>query len=159
MAFGVGIVLFVLAAVLIFAVQRSSIQSTWVLVGTVVVAAALMSIYAVANFVDSSHIPRAASDCARDGFPSSDWLRARRQKDRDDERLRDLARQMERCDVVLGDSGADVRARLGPPDRKAGDSSDRLWTYALGTRVSDPATVRIRFRGGRAVSAQTTSAR
>ena len=149
MALGLGIVLFVLAAVLIVAVSRSSITSTPVLIGAVVLAAALMSVYAVANFVDPSQVPTRASNCDRNRFPTSDWLSARRE--RDEQRLHDLARQVERCRLGRGQTGAYVRALLGPPDRKAGASSERLWTYVVATERE----LRIQFRGGYAVSVVT----
>jgi len=46
--------------------------------------------------------------------------------------------------------GARVRAVLGPPDRRAGRSSDREWTYLLGSDGGDiTPTLTIRFRRGR----------
>jgi hypothetical protein len=158
-AFGVGIALFVFAAVVIIAAARSSITSTPVLIGCIVLAAALMSVYAVANFLDPSHIDTPGSSCENERAFTEDWLGARGEIDRDQPRLRDLARHVERCGLVRGDMGADVRRLLGAPDRKAGDNANRLWVYTLGTEIYDPRTLRIQFRSGHAVSVKTAEPR
>jgi len=50
MPFALGVAFFVVAAIVIIVVARSEITSTPVLFGAVVVAAGLMSVYAIANF-------------------------------------------------------------------------------------------------------------
>jgi hypothetical protein len=156
-AFGLGVGLFVLAALLVFAVFRSSITNMWVLVGCIVLAAALMSVYAIANFVDSSHIPRRQTECGDQASISRDWLGARRSGVRDGARLIELARLVERCNVVGSRTGADVRTLLGPPDRRAGASSRRVWEYVLRADVSSRVALRVEFLRGHAVSARTVA--
>jgi len=149
MAFGVGIGLFVLAAILLVAFARSEITNTWVLAGVVVVAAAIMSVYAVANFLDPSHIKTTRGECADDALSPSAWQEARAASDHGS-RTREHARLVVRCDRLRGDTGTDVRALLGPPDRRTGTSAARTWIYTAG---GDDA-LSIRFVGGREVSAE-----
>lgn len=126
-------------------VSRSEITSAWALIGTVVVAAGLLSIYAVANFADSSHINTSETSCTDSALPKAGW--------QEGARAREIAANLVRCGRLQGSTGAGVRALLGPPDRRTGTSSDRAWIYG---NAPTP-TLSIRFHDGRATTVRAAS--
>jgi len=90
MPFALGVAFFVVAAIVIIVVARSEITSTPVLFGAVVVAAGLMSVYAIANCRDSSHIPVREGSCLGYVFPQAQWTDAR-----DDQAIYDEQRNLD----------------------------------------------------------------
>lgn len=99
-----------------------------------------MSIYAVANFANPSHITTSEASCTDSALPKAGWQKGAR--------AREIAANLVRCGRLQGSTGAEVRALLGPPDRRAGESSDREWIYG---NAPTP-TLSIRFHDGRATT-------
>jgi hypothetical protein len=94
-------------------------------------------------------------DCDTYVFPRRSWDAARRAYRQDDGPARRLARDVVRCDLVLGRTRREVRALLGAPDGLV--PGDAQWSYGVGVTRSivdpDDVYLTITFARDRAVRA------
>lgn len=76
-----------------------------------------------------------AIDCVSYVFPTARWRSELRSRSPDEALTRQLARNVVRCELIIGRSPGDVRALLGRPDHAQIDDNPRPhrdWSYDVG---------------------------